>query len=195
VVSTRLNRCIVVDRERRVKGKVTDAEVLERVTPALRPSALRSLIHRLPFVHPTPDEARAEQHATARTAADLMIETAIVREDAPLREAIASVLEGRHKIAAVVDAEQRLVGCLDRADLLRGLLSRSLRGLMRDQAAGGDEAVGIPAWATEGRLFACLAMTTSNPRSAFAERGLGTMPVSLPRPPGAEAPGYAYEAG
>lgn len=31
VISTRLNRCIVVARERRVRGKVTDAEVLERL--------------------------------------------------------------------------------------------------------------------------------------------------------------------
>jgi CBS domain-containing protein len=123
VVSTRLNRCVVVDSERRVMGKVTDAEVLERVTPALRPSALRSLMHRLPFVHPKPAEARAEQHATARVAADLMVETAVVREDAPLREAIGSMLGGQHKIIAVVDADKRLVGCLDRADLLRGLLS------------------------------------------------------------------------
>jgi CBS domain-containing protein len=123
VVSTRLNRCVVVDSERRVMGKVTDAEVLERVTPALRPSALRSLMHRLPFVHSKPDEARAEQHASARVAADLMVETAVVREDAPLREAIGSMLGGQHKIIAVVDADKRLVGCLDRADLLRGLLS------------------------------------------------------------------------
>jgi CBS domain-containing protein len=123
VVSTRLNRCVVVDSERRVMGKVTDAEVLERVTPALRPSALRSLMHRLPFVHPKLDEARAEQHAIARVAADLMVETAVVREDAPLREAIGSMLGGQHKIIAVVDADKRLVGCLDRADLLRGLLS------------------------------------------------------------------------
>jgi CBS domain-containing protein len=128
VVSTRLNRCVVVDSERRVMGKVTDAEVLERVTPALRPSALRSLMHRLPFVHPKPAEARAEQHATARVAADLMVETAVVREDAPLREAIGSMLGGQHKIIAVVDADKRLVGCLDRADLLRGLLSSNGSG-------------------------------------------------------------------
>jgi CBS-domain-containing membrane protein/PII-like signaling protein len=125
VVSTRLNRCIVVDRERRVVGKVTDAEVLERVTPTLRPSALRSLIHRLPFAHPKPDESRAEKHATARVAADLMVETAVAREDTPLREAIASMLAGEHKIIAVVDSEKRLVGCLDRADILRGLLATS----------------------------------------------------------------------
>ncbi len=123
VVSTRLNRCIVVDSERRVMGKVTDAEVLERVTPNVRPNALRSLIHRLPFVHPKPEETRAEKHATARVAADLMIETAVAREDAPLREAIASMLAGEHKIVAVVDAQKRLVGCLDRADILRGLLA------------------------------------------------------------------------
>ncbi|MBN2195288.1 MAG: DUF190 domain-containing protein [Polyangiaceae bacterium] len=123
VVSTRLNRCIVVDSERRVMGKVTDAEVLERVTPALRPSALRSLIHRLPFVHPKPDETRTEKHATARIAADLMVETAITQEGSPLKEAIASILAGGHKIVAVVDAEKRLVGCLDRADVLHGLLA------------------------------------------------------------------------
>jgi CBS-domain-containing membrane protein/PII-like signaling protein len=123
VTSTRLNRCIVVDAERRVLGKVTDAEVLERVTPALRPGALRALIHRLPFVHPGPAEVRSEQHATARVAADLMIETAVAREDAPLTQAVAAMLEGDHKIVAVVDAEQHLVGCLDRADLLRGLLA------------------------------------------------------------------------
>ena len=123
VTSTRLNRCLVVDGDRHVLGKITDAEVLVRVTPALRPSALRSLIHRLPFVHPKPEELQAEQHANARTAADLMIDTAVVAEEAPVREAIAAMLGGKHKIVAVVDAQKRLVGVLDRADLLHGLLS------------------------------------------------------------------------
>jgi CBS domain-containing protein len=123
VTSTRLNRCLVVDRDRHVLGKITDAEVLERVTPSLRPSALRSLVHRLPFVHPKPEELAAEQHATARTAADLMVETATVAENAPIRQAIAAMLGGEHKIVAVVDAEKRLIGVLDRADLLHGLVS------------------------------------------------------------------------
>jgi CBS domain-containing protein len=125
VVSTRLNRCVVVDKERRVMGKVTGAEVLERVTPSLRPSVLRSLVHRLPFVHAKPLEKRSEQHATARVAADLMIESAVVREDAPLGEAIASMLGLGQKLIAVVDGEARLVGCLDRADLLHALLSKN----------------------------------------------------------------------
>jgi CBS domain-containing protein/PII-like signaling protein len=123
VTSTRLNRCLVVDHERHVLGKITDGEVLERVTPALRPSALRALVHRLPFVHPKPEELQSEQHAKARTAADLMVETTVVAENAPLREAIAAMLGGKHKIVAVVDAEKRLVGVLDRADLLHGLVS------------------------------------------------------------------------
>lgn len=123
VVSTRLDRCLVVDGERHVLGKITDAEVLERVTPSLRPSALRSLMHRLPFVHAKPEEVATEQHAKARTAADLMVKTAIVPEQAPIREAIAAMLAGEHKIVAVVDDEERLVGVLDRADLLHGLVA------------------------------------------------------------------------
>jgi CBS domain-containing protein len=123
VTSTRLNRCLVVDHERRVLGKITDAEVLDRVTPSLRPTALRSLIHRLPFAHPKAEELEAEQHAKARTATDLMVKTAVVPEGASIRVAIAEMLGGQHKIVAVVDAEQRLVGVVDRADLLHGLVA------------------------------------------------------------------------
>lgn len=123
VVSTRLNRCLVVDQDRHVLGKITDAEVLDRITPSLRPNALRSLIHRLPFGHPNPEALTAERHAKARTAADLMVPTASVGETAPIRDAIAAMLSGQHKLIAVVDAERRLVGVLDRADLLHGLVS------------------------------------------------------------------------
>jgi CBS domain-containing protein len=123
VLATRLCRCLVVDQDRRVIGKITDAEVLERITPSLRPGALRSFVHRLPFVHPKPEEVAAEQHAKARTAADLMVPTPSVSETAPIRDAIAAMLGGGHKIIAVVDAEQRLVGVLDRADLLSGLVA------------------------------------------------------------------------
>jgi predicted transcriptional regulator len=123
VASSRLNRCLVIDHDRHVLGKITDAEVLERITPSLRGSALRALIHRLPFVHLKPEELVAEQHAKARTAADLMVATASVAETAPIREAIAAMLGGEQKLIVVVDAEKRLVGVLDRADLLHGLVS------------------------------------------------------------------------
>ena len=73
VVATRLNRALVVDAERRVVGIVTDEEVLDRVTPAMRTGALKSLMHRLPFVHVGKAELAAEHHARARKAADLML--------------------------------------------------------------------------------------------------------------------------
>jgi CBS domain-containing protein len=120
VVATRLNRALVVDRTQRVVGIVTDAELLERVTPALRESALRSLMRRLPFTHDQ-DEAM-HRHARARTAADLMSSDVVTaREDTLLSEAIALMLNGTHKVLAVTDAGGRLVGLVDRADLLHGL--------------------------------------------------------------------------
>jgi CBS domain-containing protein len=124
IVATRLNRVLVVDADRRVLGLVTDAELLDRLTPALRPGALRSLMHRLPFGHAASGaETPAEQHARARTASELMT-TGVpqVTEGARLGEAIALMLEGQHKVLAVTDAEGRLTGMVDRADLLHGLV-------------------------------------------------------------------------
>ena len=123
IVATRLNRVLVVDSDRRVVGLVTDAELLDRLTPSLRPGALRSLVHRLPFGHPRGDDASAEQHARARRAGELMSrEVATATEDTLLSDAIASMLKGNHKILAVTDPEGRLVGLVDRADLLHGLV-------------------------------------------------------------------------
>lgn len=123
VVSTRLNRALVVDADRKVVGLITDAEVLERVTPSLRSGTLRSLVHRLPFAHPDPGERATEQHARARTAADLMTPAvATASEDTLLGDAIAKMVQGSHKVLAVTDASGRLVGMVDRADLLHGLV-------------------------------------------------------------------------
>lgn len=122
IVSTRLNRALVVDGERRVVGIVTDEEVLDRVTPAMRTSALRSLMNRLPFSHVARADLEANQHARARKAADLMLaDVAIAGEDQLLRDAIAPMMKAPHKLVAVVDRDRRLVGALDRADILRGL--------------------------------------------------------------------------
>ncbi len=126
VISTRLNRALVIDADRRVVGVVTDAELLDRLTPSLRPSALRSLMHRLPFGHPRSDEAAGEQHARARNAADLMIrDVPTAREDAPVSDGIARMLRGNQKVLAVTDADGHLVGMVDRADLLHGLVPRA----------------------------------------------------------------------
>jgi CBS domain-containing protein len=122
VVSTRLNRALVVDQERRPVGLVTDAELLERVTPALRPGAIRSLMQRLPFGHAKGEESVAA-HTRGRTAADVMSrQIATVREDVLLSDAVAAMLRGEQKVLAVTDADGRLVGIVDRADLLHGLI-------------------------------------------------------------------------
>ncbi|HEX9051225.1 MAG TPA: DUF190 domain-containing protein [Anaeromyxobacter sp.] len=121
VVATRLNRALVVDPDLRVVGLVTDAELLERITPALRPGAIRALMQRLPFTHARGDAAGA--HASGRTAAELMTQAfATARDDERVSAAIAKMLRGNHKVLAVTDASGRLVGIVDRADLLHGLL-------------------------------------------------------------------------
>ena len=104
-------------------GIVTDAELLDRVTPALRRSALRALVRRLPFAHHEEEDTAAAQHARARTAAELMTrDVPSAREDALLSDAIALMVQGRHKVVAITDADGRLVGIVDRADLLHGLV-------------------------------------------------------------------------
>jgi CBS domain-containing protein len=119
VVSTRLHRAVVVDAEKRVLGVISDAELLQRVTPALHPSAVRSLMQRLAFVHPSEDA----QHASARQAGDLMTDKlAAFSPEARLQEVIDTVVSGGHKLVVVVDKDRRLLGAVDRADLLRGLL-------------------------------------------------------------------------
>ncbi len=121
VVSTRLNRAFVVDGDRRVVGLVSDAELLERVTPALRPGALRALMSRLPFSHPREDPVGA--HARARTAGEVMTRAfAQVDETVALSQAIGIMLRENQKVLAVTDGQGRLVGMVDRADLLHGLL-------------------------------------------------------------------------
>jgi CBS domain-containing protein len=123
VVATRLNRALVVDAEHRVVGLVTDAELLERITPSLRSGALRSLMSRLPFAHPDAEEAASDRHARARTAADLMTrDVAVARDDTTVSDAIGLMLKGSHKVLAVTDPSGRLVGLVDRADLLHGLV-------------------------------------------------------------------------
>lgn len=124
VSSTRLNRAVVVDHDRHVVGVVTDAELLERVTPSLKPSALHSLMQRLPFVHAKPEDLATKQHARARTAQELMSTTVpVATEDTPLGKALAPMLREKAKLIAVIDNAQQLQGIVDRADILRGLVS------------------------------------------------------------------------
>jgi CBS domain-containing protein len=125
VVSTRLNRALVVDGDRKPVGLVTDAELLERLTPTLRPGAIRSLMLRLPLGRGKGEES-VVAHTRGRTAAEVMTRhVATIHEDALLSEAVVTMLRGQDKLLAVTDTEGHLVGIVDRADLLHGLQSPS----------------------------------------------------------------------
>ncbi len=126
MVSTRLNLAVVVDEHRRVVGLVSDGALLERLTPALHPGVLRSLMLRLPMAHTRSEEAEAAAHARAQTAGGLMTgNVPVAPENTRLSDAIALMLRDHGKILAVTGTDGALVGIVDRADCLRGLASRS----------------------------------------------------------------------
>jgi CBS domain-containing protein len=123
VVATDLHHAFVVDSRRRVVGIVGEEQLLVRVTPAARPSALKALMNRLPFSHASSAELEHDKQTRARSAADLMrTDVAIAHEDQLVRDAIRPMVEAVQRVVAVVDAEGRLTGALDRADVLRGLV-------------------------------------------------------------------------
>jgi CBS domain-containing protein len=109
VVSTRLNRAVVVDERRRVLGVVSDAELLRRLG-----GEHHGLLDRLM-------RRGGDGHAVhGRTAADLMVSPVpTVPRDLPLRDAIARMLADNLKLLPVVDEQGRLHGMIDRADALR----------------------------------------------------------------------------
>lgn len=124
VISTRLDRALVVDSARRVAGVVTDAELLRRLSPEDHPSVLKVLMSRLPFVRLSPPDRRSLQHALGTTAGQLMDATiSAVPPDMPLGPAIEIMIRERRKLLPVVDTTGRLLGAADRADLLRTLVA------------------------------------------------------------------------
>lgn len=124
VISTRLNRALVVDEYHHVVGVISDAELLNRLSPEDHPSIVRVLMSRLPFVHLSSEEKTSLAHALGTTAEQVMDrEIPTVRAETPLGEAIEIMLRDRRKILPVVDAEGKLLGAVDRADLLRTLVA------------------------------------------------------------------------
>lgn len=122
VVSTRLNRAVVVDDEQRPIGVISDAELMGRLDPSYHPSLAQSLMWRLPFVHPTLEEREEILSHEGTRAGDLMITPIVtVGESTPVVEAAQHMLERRLKILPVVNGNGHLVGLIDRADLLRAV--------------------------------------------------------------------------
>lgn len=126
IVSTRLNRAVVVDLEHRPLGLVADVDLMQRVTPAAHPGVVQTLMRHV--LAGSPEQREEWQRLTGHAARDLMrplSEMLVVPEDADIAGVIDQSLERRFKLVAVVDAQGRLVGMADRADLLAALVSAS----------------------------------------------------------------------
>jgi CBS domain-containing protein len=109
VTSTRLNRAIVVDTDRRVVGIVTDADLLRQLDPGAETGLMGALMGRGRY--------HGETMATAR---DVMRTPALtVPAETSVADAIQSMLDARRKVLPITDSDGRLLGAVDRADLLR----------------------------------------------------------------------------
>lgn len=110
VVSTRLNRAVVIDAQQRVVGLVTDAELVRRLGE--RPGVVTRLMRRVAPV-PVINDVKA---------ADLMVSDVVTTgPDVPIDVAMRDMLTRKHKVLPVVDTEGRLIGIADRFDLLQAI--------------------------------------------------------------------------
>ena len=115
VTSTRLNCAIVVDRERRVLGIVTDQDLLAQLDPGGTTGLMGALMRRGLF-------APGGTSAGRVVARDVMRgPVTAVPAESPVGEAAQRMLDARHKVLAITDADGRLIGVVDRADLLRAV--------------------------------------------------------------------------
>lgn len=117
-------RVIVIDHERRVKGIISDTDILARMQAEARPSLLTMLTgwaRGKPARIPT--GALQTQPGKARTAAEIMNNEVItVKETATIQETIEQMLATHRKLLPVLDTHGHLVGVVGRSDLLRVLV-------------------------------------------------------------------------
>jgi CBS domain-containing protein len=107
VVSTRLNRAVILGPDDRVLGVVTDADVIRSVDPA---SGVLGALMR----------TAGRPSGVGITAGELLTRPVIsIGPDASVAEAARLMTESRRKILCIVDRGDRLLGIVDRADLLR----------------------------------------------------------------------------
>jgi len=107
VVSTRLNRAVILDADHRVLGVVTDADVIRSVDPA---SGVLGALMR----------TAGRPVGIGVTAGELLTRPALtIGPDATIAEASRVMTESRRKILCVVGPAGELLGVVDRADLLR----------------------------------------------------------------------------
>lgn len=115
-----LKRVIVVDQERRVKGIISDVDVLVRVQAGARSRFLALLTEWTRNKQTKPGRFAL---GTTSTAADIMNRDVVtISETASVQDTIEQMITMRRKILPVIDAQGRLLGVVGRSDLLRVLV-------------------------------------------------------------------------
>jgi CBS-domain-containing membrane protein len=125
-----VKRVIVVDGEQRVKGIISDVDVLTRIQQEARPSIL-ALLEGWASGKPRPIPTTGALHANqgqghqgkARVASDLMNRDVItVTRSTSVQDTVEKMIVTHRKVLPVVDSQERLQGIVGRYDLLRVLL-------------------------------------------------------------------------
>jgi CBS-domain-containing membrane protein len=110
IVSTRLNRAIVIDEQRRVVGLVTDAELVRRLGE--QPGIITSLMRRAAAVPITND---------IKVSGLMIRDVVTTRPEVTIEVAMREMLSQKRKILPVVDEAGHLIGVIDRYDLLQAI--------------------------------------------------------------------------
>jgi CBS-domain-containing membrane protein len=124
LILSSIKRVVVVDAEQRVKGIISDVDVLSQMQAEMRPSFLTMLTG---WASGKPKRPLASSLTSggrkAPVAAAIMNREVItVSETTSVQVTIERMIDTRRKILPVVDAQQRLIGVVGRSDLLRVLL-------------------------------------------------------------------------
>lgn len=106
-------RVVVVDDQRRVVGLITDHELIRHIGPESHANLLQRMTGR---------GAASDELKLIGKASDLMIRSVItIQSDAPVLDALRSMLDHKIKRLPVVNGEGKLVGIVDRDAVLRGV--------------------------------------------------------------------------
>ena len=119
LLATEQRRVVVVDDTGQVVGMLTDGDVIRRAAGFAGRGGGRALLEQLRGAAPSDElEVLLRNH----TAADVMTSPALtITADAPIAEAVRTLMAHRIKRMPVVDRAGRLVGLVGRAGLLQAL--------------------------------------------------------------------------
>ncbi len=123
ILSTPRRRVVVVDRDQRVVGIISDGDIMRRAMRPVSPGLLQRFAIWISGGARPPELALALSN---HTAADVMTSPVLtVTPDTSITSAVEKMIERRIKRLPVVDSEGRLVGMVGRAALLGALLGKT----------------------------------------------------------------------